>query len=398
MRTRTRGIQLANDGSRTINQEYKGARIFIRLGKVSQAEAEQRLTQERADRDEQRTIDARRGADRLWADAAAKYLTELKTRGARTTELIAYHVTLLLPYIGAGPLGEVCNDSMESFKADRQDEGVKNATINRSLEVVRTTLNRAARVWREDGKPWLSAPPLIEMLDERAQKREPCPITWAQQAKLLPRLPAHLAEMVEFTVNTGARDENVCGLRWEWEVSVPELGRSVFVIPAEFYKTNRKHVLVLNDTAWRIVERQRGRHPDFVFVYRRERVKHLDRAPAMEFHRVGTMNNTAWQAARDDVGLSQVRIHDLRHTYGQRLRDASVSEEDRAVLLGHATDSMPSHYASSTIARLVDLANSVAETRDRMTLLRVVSGTGREEASEKVAQKVAQTTGQRKTG
>lgn len=75
-----------------------------------------------------------------------------------------------------------------------------------------------------------------------------------------------------------------------------------------------------------------------------------------------------------------------------------MSEEDRAVLLGHATDSMPSHYASSTIERLVGLANSVAGTRDRMTLLRVVQGGAIEEGKEKVAQKVAQQNAQRKTG
>lgn len=398
MRTRTRGIQLADDGSRTINQEYKAQRIFIRLGKVSQAEAEERLTRERAALDEQRTNDARRGADRLWADAAAKYLTELQARKARTVELSAYHVTLLLPYIGGMTLGEVCNDSLESFKADRQDDGVKNSTINRSLEVLRTTMNRAARVWREDGRPWLGTAPLIEMLDEKAQKREPYPITWAEQARLLPKLPTLLAEMVEFAVNTGARDENVCGLRWEWEVPVPELERSVFVIPPEFYKTNRTHVLILNDTAWRIVEAQRGRDKTHVFVYRRERVKNFHMEPAMAFHRVGTMNNTAWQRAREDAGLPMVRVHDLRHTYGQRLREAGVSEEDRAALLGHATESMPSHYASSTIERLVGLANSVAGTRDRMTLLRVVQGGVNEEEKEKVAQKVAQQNAQRKTG
>lgn len=374
MRTRTRGIQLDNDGSRTLNQVYKGHRIFQRLGKVSQADAEQVLTQERARIDEQRAIELRRGAERLWADAAQKYLIECKTKGVRTLDLIGYHVQLLLPYLGGQPLGEICNDSLEDFKADRQDDGVKNATINRSLEVVRTTLNRAARVWRDDGKPWLSAPPLIEMLDENAQKKPAYPISWAEQAVLLPKLPPHLAEMVEFAVNTGARDENVCGLRWEWEVRVPELERSVFVIPPEFYKTNRTHVLVLNDTAWRIVERQRGKHETFVFVYRRERVKNLERAPAMEYHRVGTMNNTAWQTARKVAGLQRVRIHDLRHTYGQRLRDAGVSAEDRALLLGHATDDMPSHYAVAVVANLVAAANAVSGTRDRTTLLKVVNG------------------------
>jgi integrase len=374
MRTRTRGIQLASDGSRTLNQEYKGRRIFERLGKVSQAEAEGELTRRRAAIDTEIAHERRVGAERLWADGARKYLIECQQRKVRTLDLIAYHVSLLLPYIGTQPMGDVCNDSLEEFKLDRQDDGVKNATINRSLEVVRTVMNRAARVWRDEGKPWLSAPPLIEMLDEAAQKRDPYPLSWHEQGQLLPQLPSLNADMLEFSLNTGARDENVCGLRWDWEVKVPELKRSVFVIPPEHYKTNRKHVLILNDTAWKIIERHRGRHDEFVFVYRRERTVHVDQAPAMEYHRVGTQNNTAFQGAREAAKLAKFRIHDARHTFGQRLRDAGVSAEDRGLLLGHAVEDMPGHYASATVARLVDAANSVTHTRDRVTLLKVANG------------------------
>lgn len=370
MRTRTRGIHADPDGSRTLNQVYKGERIFQRLGKVSQADAEAELQRRRAEIE----VELRRGAERVWADGARKYLIECKRNKVRTLDLIGYHVKLLLPYIGAQPLPEVCIDSLEDFINDRLDDGVKNATINRSLEVVRTVLNRAARVWRENRKPWLSTAPLIEMLDETAQKREPYPLSWAEQGQLLPKLPSLNADMLEFTLNTGARDENVCGLRWEWEVQVPELKRSVFVIPPEFYKTNRRHVLILNDVAWSILERHRGKHGEFVFVWRRERVKNLDRPPEMEFHRVGTMNNTAFQGARAGVELQKFRIHDARHTYGQRLRDAGVSEEDRALLLGHAIEGMPQHYATATVARLVEAANSVSKTRDRTTLLRVANG------------------------
>jgi hypothetical protein len=50
-----------------------------------------------------------------------------------------------------------------------------------------------------------------------------------------------------------------------------------------------------------------------------------------------------------------------------------VSEEDRALLLGHALMGMPQHYATATIARVVEAANKVQETCDRTTLLRVVN-------------------------
>ncbi len=87
-----------------------------------------------------------------------------------------------------------------------------------------------------------------------------------------------------------------------------------------------------------------------------------------------SINNTAWQNARNRVGLSKVRVHDIRHTFGQRLREAGISEKDRAVLMGHVVDSMPEHYATPTIAHLIECANLVKDTRDSPTLLRIVNG------------------------
>lgn len=384
MRTRTKGIQLDGNGERTVNKQYRGERVFARLGRVSQDEAEAWLRQRQAEIDTHRENGLREGTDQLFRVAAGKYLLELRdANDVRTLETISGHVLLLNGWVGDEPLGQVCNDSFARFKSDRlagrthdgkPTRKVKPATVNRSLEVARTILNRAARVWRSNGKPWLGAAPLVEMLDEEATKRKPRPLSWAEQAKLLPLLPPHLERMALFALNTGARDNNVCGLRWEWEVGVPEVGRSVFVVPASEFKGKRNHVLVLNDVAWRIVEEQRGRHSEFVFVYRRERIKNLDQEPEMKYRRVETMNNTAFQTARQKAGLPMVRVHDFRHTFGQRLRDAGVPEEDRSLLLGHALAGMAQHYATATVARLVEMANKVSETRDRTTLLRVVNG------------------------
>lgn len=364
MRTRTKGIRLEGI-ERIIDKQYRGERIFQRLGAVSQDTAETWLREKQTQLDNEREQQLRAGADRLWADGAAKYLIECKQRQVRTLDLIGYHVRILLPYIGSMAMRDVCNEAMESFKDERAEDGVKNATINRSLEVVRTVMNRAARVWRENGTPWLTTAPLIEMMDETQQRRPPYPLNWEEQAKLVPALASHLQRPVLFALNSGARDNNVCGLRWSWEVNVPELERSVFVIPASEFKGQRDHVLILNDAAWNIVEASRGQHPVFVFVHK---------ARGHELGRLGTINNTGWQNARSAVGLAKVRVHDLRHTYGQRLRDAGVSEEDRALLLGHAIEGMPQHYATATVARLVDAANRVAHTVDRTTLLRVVNG------------------------
>jgi integrase len=373
LRTRTKGIRATDGGERIVDKQYRGQRIFERLGQVSQDQAEAWLRQRQADIDARHENELRRGDARLFAAGAAKYLTECAAKEVRSLDLIAYHVKLLLPYVGRLPLADVCNDSFETFKADRiDDDGVAPTTVNRTIEVARTICNRAARVWRDNGKPWLATAPLLEKLTEH--RRKPRPITWAEQGELMPTLPAHLQRMVLFMVNTGTRDDNVCGLRWDWERPVPELGRSVFVVPPEHFKSDRHHVVILNDVAWRIVEECRGMHDDFVFVWRRERVKNFHREPEMEYGPIQTINNTGFQNARASVGLEGVRVHDLRHTFGQRLRAARVQKEDRDLLLGHASLDMSQHYATASVAHLVEAANLVTTTRDQTTLLQVVNG------------------------
>ena len=204
MRTRTPGILCDRSGERTVNKQYKGERIFARLGKVGQDDAESWLRARQAEFDARRENELREGSEQLFAAAAQKYLIECEQREVRTLDVIAYHVNLLLPYIGSLPMRDVCNETLDGFKEARAAEGAKNATINRSLEVVRTVANRAARVWRMRGRPWLSAAPLIEMLDEQQQRRPPYPITWSEQAELMEHLPAHLQRMALFALNCRA--------------------------------------------------------------------------------------------------------------------------------------------------------------------------------------------------
>lgn len=406
-KTRTGGIFVWPDGSRSIDKRYKGERIFLRLGKVSQDEAERRLGDELRAREAAKQI--ARNHSTLFADCAARFLIESQAK--RTAELLAYHVQLLLPFIGTLDISQVHDGTLDEFKASRRAEGVSATTINRSLEVVRTVLNCAARSWRDEiGEPWLKiAPPLLTM--ETENRRPAHPISWEEQDVLLPELPLHLQTMTLFGLNTGLRDENICGLRWAWEVPVPEVKRSVFIVPAAEFKTDVDHVLILNDAAWRIVEQQRearkirmeelgaeeDAHP-YVFTYKD--------------HRVGAMNNSAWDKGRiraamklhlaagkkipselvrigqrgqlltPDLkdymleqmpGFANLRVHDLRHTYAARLRLAGVPQEDRNALLGHKSASIPEHYASADIGRLIELANRALDRQGTRTLLRVVS-------------------------
>ena len=107
-----------------------------------------------------------------------------------------------------------------------------------------------------------------------------------------------------------------------------------------------------------IVESVRGQHPEFVFVYS-QRVKEP------EYARIETMNNTAWQGARKKTGLSDLHIHDLRHTVGMRLREADIREETIAAILWHARPGMTAHYSVVQVAELVEALNRITDERHR---------------------------------
>ena len=122
----------------------------------------------------------------------------------------------------------------------------------------------------------------------------------------------------------------------------------MFIIPGEFVKNGDERLVVLNRVASSVVEGMRGKHNSHVFSYRGKPV-----------HR---MLNSAWPRARRTVGLPQVRVHDLKHTFGRRLRAAGVSFEDRQDLLGHRSGRITTHYSAAELSKLIDAANSVCES------------------------------------
>ena len=180
----------------------------------------------------------------------------------------ALHLRQLDPYIGDLPIQSVHLGTLQPFIEDRRKQGRKNKTINLALSVVRRILNLSARLWRdENGITWLDTSPLIQMLP-LTDARKPYPLSWDEQRILFRALPDHLARMCLFKVNTGCREQEVCQLRWDWEVDVPELDLSVFIIPGEKVKNTEDRLVVLNRVATSVIDELRGMHPEHVFTYK----------------------------------------------------------------------------------------------------------------------------------
>ena len=177
------------------------------------------------------------------------------------------HLKELDPFIGDLPLRQVHMGSLQTFIAKRKTDKVKTSTINGALAITRHTLKLAGEEWMDDqGITWLERVPKIKLLPVR-DARAAYPLSREEQAMFFPELPDHLAKMALFKVNTGCREEEVCGLRWDYEVKVPELETSVFIIPGDKVKNAQDRLVVLNRVARSVVEAQRGIHPEYVFVF-----------------------------------------------------------------------------------------------------------------------------------
>jgi integrase len=116
-----------------------------------------------------------------------------------------------------------------------------------------------------------------------------------------------------------------------------------------------------------VVNERRGEHAEFVFT--------------CEGQPVTKIYNSGWKAARRRAaaryaselgsvcpdGFRSIRVHDLKHTYGHRLRVAGVGFEDRKLLLGHKSDHITTHYSAPEIGALVEASDKVCAPRSRKT-------------------------------
>lgn len=289
---------------------------------------------------------------RTFRQAATKYLVEATKKSLDRDKI---SLKLLDSYIGDLALDRVHHGTLEKFVQDRRAAGISIGTINRDLSIVKNILTLAARLWRDElGMSWLETVPLIPPL--KGAKRKPYPLSWQEQVRLFQYLPSHLANMALFAVNTGCRDHEICQLRWEWEEKLPGLNATGFVLPPGVQKgeegETEERLIVLNRVARSVVDSQRGLHSEFVFTY--SRGNNL-RQP------VTRMNNHGWSTARKQAGLDQVRVHDLRHTFGRRLRAVGVSLEDRQDLLGHKSGRITTHYSAAEVRHLIEAVEKLCE-------------------------------------
>lgn len=296
-------------------------------------------------------------AEHTWAEAAAEYVADLESRGKSSARTLQ-DIRLLLPAIGDMALSHVHQRTLQPW-IDSQHGQRASGTVDRAIRTCSTVLHFAAQVLRDGNTPWLRiAPPKLRSPDWGA--RQPRPITWEEQDRLITELPDYLVGPVLFALATGARQGEITSLQWDAERTPTGLPRgAVWWIPPEIRKASSKRkaseqqgrYLVANRAARAVIDKQRGKDPTWVFPR-----AHLERdGSRLPIYRI---NGRIWRAAIARAGLA-IRVHDLRHTFGERAADAGIPLDIRRSLLGHEHRDITLHYSSPGLARLLEEAERI---------------------------------------
>lgn len=317
-----------------------------------------------------RKLDFGERPPRTFKEAAEHWRSlDSSKKNLKTYDNYCLYLDKVLPFIGGLDITEVDNDALQGFIESRKKEGVKNRTINASLQIVRRILNLAAKEWKDKNSKlfWLQSAPKISLL-KLDDSIKAYPLSWSEQRALFAKLPEHLNDMATFMVNTGLRDQELCFLSWHWEQKLN--GRSIFVIPGGAHyddkldddemvdywrgtKNGEDKIVVLNEAAQAVIDKLRGGYDsDFVFTYLG--------------YPVVRMNNSGWRNAWKKSDLPQEGVvkgvHNLRHTFARRLRVMGVSRETRAILLGHTSGNITTDYSAPEIQELIDAVDKLGQS------------------------------------
>ncbi len=316
-------------------KQHLNRRIRGSSGTTDPKEAERRLRLKIQEIDNAELYGIR--PDRTFREAAEKMIREFQG-SERTLLIYAEQAEILDKWIGNDPLRLISKDRLRPFIDARTNEGVTVRTINLAFEFVRRVLRLAAYYWRdENGMSWLATCPIIPF--EKGSRKKPYPLSWPEQEKMFDLLPGRMRKMALVAVNTGLRERSLINLRWSWEVYNEALEETVFEIPGKYMKNGKPMTLILNRLARQAIDSMRGYDEEFVFG---------------EMHQ---MTNNSWCTAWRSAGLPQGKewlkgVHNLRHTFGKRLRDEGVDERDIQDLLHHTPKNVTRIYSAPELKNL----------------------------------------------
>ncbi|MDA0896709.1 MAG: tyrosine-type recombinase/integrase [Proteobacteria bacterium] len=277
----------------------------------------------------------------LEAFAANDYIPYVKTYKKSWEMDISRIRNHLLPYFGAVQMKDIEKRDVVQLIND-QLPIYKPGSINRVIILLRYIFNLAIK-WEVHGvfrNPTAGIPLLKEnnQVERFLSAEEAKALLIAIKASKNPKLQ-HIVSML---ILTGARKREVLDAKWEDF----DIERKSWRIPNT--KAGKARIVPLSDTAIVVLMklRKKKRSP-YAFA------NPVSLKPYKSIY-------YSWHTARKLAGLSDVRIHDLRHSFASFLVNAGRSLYEVQILLGHTQIKTTQRYAHLSTTSLRSASNEVS--------------------------------------
>ncbi|HLO75162.1 MAG TPA: site-specific integrase [Magnetospirillum sp.] len=323
-RGQTREVKLGKLGDVTVDQARK---------KAKELRAEVALKGDPAAEKERR-----RAVPSFAAFVTETYLPYVKERLRSYRDHESFCRLRLVPLWGPRALDSIAPADVVDLQRNLREDSLSDATVNRYTALVRRIFNLALRWEVVQGK---NPAQHADMLREHGRERF---LTAEETRRLFQALDAEPSQIaaacIALLALTGARKGEALSMRWE-DV---DLARRTWRVPRA--KSGRKRHIPLSDAAATVLLAQ-PRHMDCPWVF----------PGSVEGQPLENVRK-CWERVRKAAGLpSDLRIHDLRHSFASTLVNHGRPIYEVAEILGHTQLSTTRRYAHLQNDRLVDAAN-----------------------------------------
>ena len=247
----------------------------------------------------------------------------------------------LVPFLGQLRLSEITRQHVERYTSRRVDDGVKKATINGELAVLRKMMYKAIDWGRLDKNPVRKE----DFFQGEEQMKERV-LTSEEQGRLLMASPTSLRPILITALNTGMRRGEILGLEWA-RVS---LENRQIILECTNTKSKKRREIPINGDLFSLLASLKTTANGSAYVFPNP----FTGKPLKDA-------KSAFYRACKKAGIKGLRFHDLRHTFASRLSARGVDLNTIRELLGHGSIRMTQRYLHSNQALKRNAVESIVE-------------------------------------
>lgn len=297
---------------------------------------------------------SRAGAERTTIEAALQqYLKEVtplkKPTTQRSEKITAKH---LAAFLGKYSMAAVTNELVASYRDHRLAAGKSNNTVRIELALFSNLFTVAIQEWGLG----LTHNPVAAIRKPSPGKGRDRRLTTDEERRLISAVEGHsnpmLAWIVTLAIETAMRQSEILNLRLQ------DVDMENRVVRLADTKNNSARTIPLSPAATAALKSAVGnplRPKETNLVFFGEPGRDGIRRP-YQFAKI-------WGGIKRNIGISDLRFHDLRHEAVSRLVEGGLSDQKVALISGHQSMQMLRRYTHLRAEELVATLDSLAKVR-----------------------------------